>query len=132
MKTRMDELRAAEIDYSIPIDIFSRKASTLFNQLARKLEVPSRVSGAEYGDGSARLYLNGDSADLVKQANLFLEFSKEVCVLAAGYSKLTKIELPVTGVTQVGGEINVNFDGPAPYSVGDTMLSTMDESVPTS
>lgn len=107
-KTRLDELFEAEIDYSMPINAFANKAKALFNKMAKAAGIKTRVYAAEYGDGSARLYMSCDD-ELTKLSGVLALFPFNVELLASENKKLTKLSLPVKSVTFHGDEIDVNF-----------------------
>jgi len=110
MTDRLTELFNADIDYSMPIDGFARKAKALFNKTAKAYKIKIKVYAAEYGDGSARLYIEEGGYDSLSNLGAFLtRFEKDVIALATAYKKLAKLDLPVISVTLGYGAIDVNF-----------------------
>lgn len=109
MKTRLDELFEADVDYSVPIDTFSDKARILFNKEAKSAGVKTRVYANEYGDGAARLYLDIGNDSLSAFAGMLSVFAYNVELLATANKKLAGLNLPVTSVTFHGDEIDINF-----------------------
>lgn len=108
-KSRLDELRDAEIDYSLPINAFANKAKTLFNQMAKKHMLKTRIYAAEYNDDSAKLYVRSGYDSVVLFAAVLMEFEEQIWTLANEHKKLAKLNLPILSVTMGGGNINVNF-----------------------
>ena len=108
-KTRLDELFDEGIDYSMPIDVFSRKARTLFNRMARNDGLETRCSSAEYSDGAARMYMKVGDDWLANLGDLFIFFDEEVCELALENAKLKKLNLPIIKVMLNGDEILLQF-----------------------
>lgn len=102
-KTRIDELYEQEIDYSMPIDRFARKALALLRKLAREMKECPYTDGAEYNDGGARIYASGMSIKLLAK------FDKAVRKLAREHKELKKLKLPVVSVEVCGREIFVSF-----------------------
>jgi len=107
-RTTFEDLRKAGVDYSIPIDKFSRKAKAMFNKLAKKKGYRVRCDGAEYNDGSARLYLTDELS-----INLLCEFSNEVHILVEDFMPTAKLvwdhNLRLKDVTVGNYEITVVF-----------------------
>ncbi len=108
-KTRLDVLRDEDRDYSLPINSFAKKARAAFNQIAKEQSLKTRIVAAEYGDGAARLYVDGGYDEITKFAAVLLEFEETIWQVANDHKKLAALELPVTSVTMCGDEINVNF-----------------------
>ncbi len=104
MKTRLDELFEADIDYSNPIDRFARKAGKLLNSLRWKMKETGRSDGAEYGDGSARIYLSEPVS-----IDLLVAFDREVRILAEDTKEIAKLDMPIVNITVGSYEINVAF-----------------------
>lgn len=102
--SRLDELWDAEIDYSIPIDRFAKKAKALLNKLAKEMKDPIRSDGAVYNDGGARIYVTHGVS-----ASFLAAFDKAVRELAEDYKPLTPLKIPVVSVEVGGFEILVNF-----------------------
>ncbi len=103
-QTRLEELWDAEIDYSMPIDRFARKAKALLNKLAREMKVYNLVDNAQYNDGSACIQLNTSIS-----TKLIAKFDKEVRKLAANHKELKKLKLPITRIEMRSYEINIVF-----------------------
>ena len=101
--SRIDELFAAGIDYSMPIDRFARKALALLNKLGREMKERPYTDGAEYNDAGARIYASGMSIKLLAK------FDKAVRKLAREHKELKKLKLKVTSVEVIGREIFVSF-----------------------
>ena len=104
-QSRIDELFAAGIDYSIPIDKFARKAQALFNRIAKKQKIRARCANSEYGDGAARLYLQNDRVDSYTLAL----FDYEMRQLVEDYDPMIKLKLFIDKVSVGGWEINISF-----------------------
>lgn len=102
--SRTDELFEAEIDYSMPIDRFARKALALLNKLAREMKERPYTDGAEYNDAAARIYASGLSVKLLAK------FDKAVRKLAREHRELKKLKLKVTSVKVISSEIFISFD----------------------
>ena len=96
---RLNELWEADIDASMPINRFARKACTLLNSLKR-----GTASSGEYGDGSARIYLN-----TAIDTRLIAKFDTEVRKLAANNKELKKLKLPVVDIWIRSYEITIHF-----------------------
>ncbi len=103
-KTRLDELFAAGIDYSMPIDRFARKAKALLNSLGKKMKESGRSNGAEYGDGAARIYLSEPVS-----IELLVAFDKEVRILAEDTKEIAKLNMSIENITIGGYEIDIAF-----------------------
>ncbi len=103
-KTRIDELFEADIDYSMPIDRFAKKAKVLLNKLAKEMKDPIRSDGAEYNDAGARIYVNGRTT-----AKFLTAYEKAVRKLAREHKELKKLKLPVVSVDMGGYEIFISF-----------------------
>lgn len=103
-QSRIDELAAAGIDYSMPIDRFARKALALLRKLAREMKERPYTDGAEYNDAGARIYASGLSVKLLAK------FDKAVRKLAREHRELKELKLRVTSVEVLGREIFVSFD----------------------
>jgi len=103
-QSRIDELFKADIDYSMPLDRFARKALALLRKLAREMKERPYTDGAEYNDGGARIYASGMSIKLLAK------FDKAVRKLAREHRELKKLKLKVTSVEVIGREIFVSFD----------------------
>jgi len=101
--SRIDELFEAEIDYSMPIDRFARKALALFRKLAREMKERPYTDCAEYNDGGARIYVSGASIQLLAK------FDKAVRKLAREHKELKKLKLPIVSVEIRSDEIFVSF-----------------------
>ncbi len=103
-KSRIDELFEAGIDYSNPIDRFAVKAGKLLNSLRRKMKETGRSDGAEYVDGSARIYLSEPVS-----IDLLVEFDREVRILAEDTKEIAKLDMPIVSITVGGYQILVSF-----------------------
>ncbi|KKM06006.1 hypothetical protein LCGC14_1748350 [marine sediment metagenome] len=103
-KDRLQELFDLEIDYSNPVDRFAVKAGKLLNKLGRKMKESGRADGAEYGDGSARIYLSEPVS-----IELLIEFDREVRILAEDTNEIAKLDMPIVNITVAGYEIDVAF-----------------------
>ncbi len=108
-KTRLDELFDAGIDYSLPIDVFSRKARTLFNRMAKARNIKTRCRAAEYSDGAGRLYMRIGDDWLAHLGDLFIDFDLEVTALVHEQQRLRRLDLSITKVVLAGDEILINF-----------------------
>lgn len=102
--SRVDELFEADIDYSMPIDRFARKALALLNKLAREMKERPYTDGAEYNDAGARIYASGLSIKLLAK------FDKAVRKLAREHRELKKLKLPVVSVEVRSSEIFISFE----------------------
>lgn len=103
-KTRTDELFEADIDYSIPIDRFAKKAKALLNKLAREMKVPIRSEDAEYSDASARI-----GVDNFVTTEFLVAYDKAVRELAKTYKPLVPLNLPIVSVGVGSFEIVIEF-----------------------
>lgn len=103
-QTRLDELHEQEIDYSMPIDRFARKALALLRKMAREMKERPYTDGAEYNDGGARIYASGLSIKFI------VKFDKAVRKLAREHREMKKLKLKVTSVEVRGYEIFVSFN----------------------
>ncbi len=101
---RLGELFEQDIDYSNPINRFALKAKALLNKLGRGMKEYNVCEGAEYGDGSARIYLEKPIS-----IKLIVKFDKEVRKLAKANKELTKLELPIVKIELRSYEIGINF-----------------------
>lgn len=102
-KTRLDELFEADIDYSMPIDRFAKKAGALLNKLAREMKDPIRHGGAHYNDGGARIYVTHGVS-----AKFLTAYSKAVRKLAREHKEIKKLKLRIESV-EVMDEIFISF-----------------------
>ncbi len=98
-QSHLNELFAEDIDYSMPINRFAKKACTLLNKMKR-----GTACGGEYGDGSARIYLNTSVS-----IELLVKFDKEVRKLARQNKELKKLNIPITEIVVRSYEINISF-----------------------
>lgn len=103
---RLDELYELDIDFSTPINQFAQKAKALLNRLGREMKLPYRSYAAEYGSGSARVFLTS-----YVSVDFIVKFDKEVRKLAREH-KVAKypLYLTVTDVIVGDGEINIDFN----------------------
>ncbi len=102
---RLNELSEADIDYSMPINRFARKAKALLNKLAKEMKNPLRCDGAHYNDGGARLYITNRTS-----AKFLTAVEKAVRKLAREHKELKKLNLKVTSVEVGGYEIFISFN----------------------
>jgi len=103
-QSRIDELFKADIDYSIPIDRFAKKAKALLNKLAKEMKDPIRSDGAEYSDASARI-----SVDNRVTVGFLVAYDKAVRELAEDYKPLIPLNLPIVSVGVGSYEICIEF-----------------------
>lgn len=104
-QTRLNELNDAGIDYSMPINRFAGKAKALLNRLGREMKESGRSNSAEYGDGSARVYLSQPIS-----TKLLAKFDKEVRKIAAKHEVgKAPLSLPIVDITVRNYEIDIAF-----------------------